>query len=64
MSSLIRALINAERAEQMALRLRREHGLRAEEICDQECRRGHHGRFWADVRRSLKWVRTATPEDA
>lgn len=69
MKSLINALREAERAETMAVRLRREHGALAEAVCEAE--RDRHPRtepgwrFWADVRRSLKWVkaREAEPQD-
>lgn len=61
MLSLIRALREAERAEEMALRLRREHGEGAEAACDAArarlCDDEPDRRFWSDVRRSLKWVR-------
>lgn len=69
MSSLIRALREAERAEAMALRLRREHGAGAEAVCEAERSRHRGGaadeRFWSDVRRSLKWVKAqASAADA
>jgi hypothetical protein len=60
MSSLIRVLREVERAEQMALQLRREHGPVAEAVCDAErarhLRRAPDWRFWTDVRRSLRWA--------
>lgn len=69
MKSLINALREAERAEAAAVRLRREHGALAEAVCETE--RDRHPRtepgwrFWADVRRSLKWVkaREAEPQE-
>lgn len=66
MKSLINALREAERAEAMAVRLRREHGALAETVCEAE--RDRHlrtepaWRFWSDVRRSLKWVKTRETE--
>lgn len=62
MLNLIRALRDVERAELMARRLRREHGADAEAVCDLERSKskpdGRDGPFWADVRRSLRWVKS------